>query len=92
MCSPDCAGHAGPWLLEGQDTLDIVAVDLLAGDGVDNGRLDTEEGEGGGAGLSRRDTTERCNDVRTGLSLPVSLIFVSVCFSFKCLTIRTSTT
>lgn len=38
------AGHAGPCLLKGQDTLDIVAMNLLAGDGVDDGGLNTEEG------------------------------------------------
>ena len=43
----DGAGHAGPCLLKGQDALDIVAVNLLAGDGVDDGGLNTEEGQRG---------------------------------------------
>jgi hypothetical protein len=30
MCSPDCACHTGPWLLECQDALHVVSVDLLA--------------------------------------------------------------
>jgi hypothetical protein len=71
--TPHSTGHAGPRLLEGQDTLDIVAKNLLAGDGVDNGRLDTEEGQGSTTGLGRSDTTERGDDVRAGFGLPVCL-------------------
>ena len=78
MCSPDCARHAGPRLLEGQNTLNIVAVNLLARDGVNDCRLDAKEGKGGGAGLSRCYTTKRCDDVRAGLSLPVCLPYVSI--------------
>lgn len=37
--------HAGPRLLEGKHTFDIVAVNLLARDGVDDDGLDAEEGE-----------------------------------------------
>lgn len=43
MCAPDCARQTWPWLLEGQHTLNIVSVDLLAGDRIDDRRLDTEE-------------------------------------------------
>ena len=63
MGTPHGAGHAGPRLLEGQNTLDIIADNLLSGDGVDNGRLDTEEGQGGTAGLGGGDTAERGDDM-----------------------------
>lgn len=39
----DGTRHAGPRLLEGEDALDVVAVDLLARNGVDDGRIDSEE-------------------------------------------------
>lgn len=71
--TPDGASHAGPGLLEGQYTLDVVATDLLTGDGVDDGGLDTEEGQRGTAGLGRSDTTQRSDHVRAGLGLPVGL-------------------
>jgi hypothetical protein len=45
VCSPDCAGHARPWLLESQDTLNIVSVNLLAGNWIDDRRFDTEKWE-----------------------------------------------
>jgi hypothetical protein len=45
VCSPDSAGHAGPWLSEGEHTLHVVAVDLLAGYRVDDGGVDAKEGE-----------------------------------------------
>ena len=73
MCSPDCASHARPWLLEGQNTLNIVSVNLLAGDGVDDRRLDTEEWEGGTAWLGGCNTSKRSDDVGSGLGLPVCL-------------------
>jgi hypothetical protein len=41
--SPDSTSHAGPGLLKGQNTLDIVTVNLFARNRVDEGRLDTEE-------------------------------------------------
>lgn len=71
--SPDGAGHAGPWLLECQDTLNIVAVDLLTGDGVDEGGLNAEEGQRAAAGLGGSDAGKRSESVRTGLGLPVGL-------------------
>lgn len=70
---PDGTGHAGPRVLDGEDTLDIVALELLAGNGVDDRRLDAEEGEGGGAGLGGGDAGERGDDVGTSLGLPVGL-------------------
>lgn len=65
--------HAGPCLLERQHSFDIVAVDLVTGHRVDNGRLDTKEGQRGATWLGRGHTAEWCNDVGTGLSLPVCL-------------------
>lgn len=73
MRGPDGAGHARPRLLDGQNTLNIVSVELPAGDGVDDNRLDTEEGEGSGSGLGGGNTGERGNDVGTSLGLPVCL-------------------
>jgi hypothetical protein len=48
-------------------------VDFLAGDGVDDRGLDTEEWEGGGAGFGRCDTGEGRDDVGAGFGLPVGL-------------------
>jgi hypothetical protein len=73
VCAPDGASHARPCLLEGQNTLDVVAVELLAGDGVDDCGFDTEEGKGRATGLGRGDTSEGGDDVRAGLCLPVCL-------------------
>lgn len=73
VCSPNSASHARPWLLKGKNTLDIVAVNLLARDGVDDCRFNTEEGERCGTRLRRRDTAKWCNDMRTSLGLPVCL-------------------
>lgn len=69
----DAAGHARPSLLEGQNSLNVVAVKLLARNRVDNGRLNAEEGQRSATGLGRRDTSQGSNDVGPGLSLPVSL-------------------
>lgn len=73
MGTPHGAGHAGPRLLEGQNTLDIVAKNLLSGDGVDNGRLNTKEGQRSTAGLGGGDTAERGDDIGASLGLPVCL-------------------
>jgi hypothetical protein len=73
VCTPDGTSHAGPCLLEGQNTLDVVAVKLFAGDGVDDCGFDTEEGKGSATGFGRGDTGEGSNDVRAGLCLPVCL-------------------
>jgi len=61
--TPHGAGHAGPRLLESQNTLDIIAKNLLSGDGVDNGRLDTEEGQRSTARLGGGNTAERGDDI-----------------------------
>ena len=45
VCSPDCASHTGPWLLESQDTLNIVSMNLFTGNWIDDRRLDTEKWE-----------------------------------------------
>jgi len=60
---PDGPGHAGPRLLEGQNTLDIVTMQLLARDRVDDGGVDTEEGERGTAGLGGGNTSKGSDDV-----------------------------
>jgi hypothetical protein len=71
--TPHGAGHTGPWLLEGKDTLDIIAKDFLSGDRVNNSGLNTEEGQRSTAGLGGGDTTKGSDNVGTGLSLPVCL-------------------
>ena len=43
VSTPDCSSHAWPRLLDGQNTFHVVSMDLLAGDGVDDGRFNTEE-------------------------------------------------
>jgi hypothetical protein len=73
VSAPDGAGHAGPRLLERQHALDIVAVDLLAGNRVDDRWLDAEEGEGGAARLSWGDAGQGSDDMGAGLRLPVRL-------------------
>ena len=73
VCTPDGTSHAGPCLLEGQNALDVVAVELLAGNRVDDCGLDAEEGKGSTTGLGRGDTSEGSDDVRAGLCLPVRL-------------------
>lgn len=72
--APHRAGHTGPRLLESQNTLDIVATNLLARDRVDDGGLNTEEGQGGATGLGRSHTTQGSDDVGSSFSLPVSLL------------------
>lgn len=74
MGTPDGTGHRGPGLLESEYTLDIVAIDLLTRDGVDNGGLNTEEGQRGTAGLGGGNTTQGSDDVGTSLGLPVGLL------------------
>ena len=85
--TPDSASHAGPGLSEGENTLNIVASDLLAGDWVNDGRIDAEEWEGGTARLGGGNTSERGDDVGADLGLPVGLILlavaISVCISGK---------
>ena len=73
VSTPDGAGHGWPGLLEGEHTLDVVALDLFAGYGVDNGGLDAEEGERCRARLGWGYTTHWRNDVGASLCLPVCL-------------------
>lgn len=73
MGTPHGPGHARPRLLESKNTLDIVARDLLAGDGVDDSGFNAEEGQGCTAWLGGSNSTEGSDDVRAGLSLPVGL-------------------
>lgn len=73
MGTPNCAGHTGPWLLEGENTLDVVTGDLLSGDRVNNSRLNSKEGQRRATRLGRSNTTQRSDDVGTSLGLPVGL-------------------
>ena len=73
MGAVNSASHAGPGLLECQNTLDVVAGQFLAGNRVDDGGLDTEERQRSTAGLGRSNTGKRCNDVGAGFRLPVGL-------------------
>jgi hypothetical protein len=74
-------------VLEGENSLNIVASDLLARDRVNDGRLNAEEWEGGTSWLGGGNTGERGDNVRAGLGLPVGLISlvvaISVCISGK---------
>jgi hypothetical protein len=67
------AQHAGPGLLKGKHAFNVVAVNLLARDGVDNDGLNAEEGERGATGLGRADSSQGGDDIGAGLSLPVCL-------------------
>jgi hypothetical protein len=78
VCSPDCAGHAGPWLLEGQNTLNVIAMNFLARHWVDDRGLDTEERKRSRSRLCGCYTAQGCDDVGTGLGLPVCLSKVSI--------------
>lgn len=66
-------GHAGPWLLEGEHAVDIVAMNLFAGDRVDDGGLDAKERQRGGSRLGWGDAGQGGNDVGARLRLPVRL-------------------
>lgn len=88
VCAPDCAGHAGPRLLESKHTLDIVTVNFFTGHGVDNGRLNAEERQRRRSRLCGSDTTQRCNDMRASLCLPVclfSLVMRSIFYRLRAL-------
>lgn len=67
------SGHARPWLLKGQHTLDVVSVNLVPRYRIDNDRLDAEKGERGAAGLGGSDARKRSDDVGARLGLPVCL-------------------
>ena len=73
VSTPDGSCHGRPCLLECQDTLDVVAVNLLARDRIDDGRLDTEERQRSTSRLGRSDSSKRRDDVGARLGLPVSL-------------------
>lgn len=73
VSAPDGTGHARPWLLESQHTLDVIAEDLLARHWVNDGRLNAEERQGRTARLRGRDTAQGSDHVRAGFGLPVSL-------------------
>jgi hypothetical protein len=74
--SPNGTGHRWPWLLDGKNTLDVVALDLLSGDRINDSWRDTEEWKGSGSWLGWGNTSEWGDDVGTGLGLPVSLNIV----------------
>jgi len=44
MSTPNGSSHARPWLLDGQNTLYIVAVDFFTGDWIDNRWFNAKEG------------------------------------------------
>lgn len=71
--APHGTGHARPGLLEGKHTLHIVASNLLTRDRVNDGGFNTKEGQRCTAGFRRGDTTQRSDNIRTRLSLPVGL-------------------
>lgn len=45
VAAVDSTSNAGPCLLEGEHTLDVVSVKLFSRDRVNDGRLNTEEGQ-----------------------------------------------
>ena len=77
MRTPDRPGHTGPWLLECQNTLNVVSVNFFARNRVDDRRLNTEEWKGGTTWLGGCYASKRSDNIGTGLCLPVRLIFIS---------------
>lgn len=73
MSTIDGTSHARPRLLKRQDTLNIVAVNLLARYGVDNSRLDAKEGKRCTAGLGGGNAGQGGDDVGARFCLPVCL-------------------
>jgi hypothetical protein len=69
----DCSGNRRPGLADSEDTLNIVALNLLTRHGVNDDKVNAKEGEGGGTRLHGDDTGKRSNNVRAGLSLPVGI-------------------
>lgn len=63
VSTPDGTSHAGPWLFDSQDTLDVVSGNLGARDGIDNSGLDAKEGKRCTARLGRSNTTQWGDDV-----------------------------
>ena len=76
VCTPHCASHAWPWFPECENTFHIITWDFFAGNGIDDDGVDAEERKGRAAGLCWRNTSERCDDMRASLSLPVSLFML----------------
>lgn len=77
VCAPDGTSHTWPWLLERKNTLDIISMDLLAGDRVDDRRFNAKEWQRSRSRLGRGNTGKRSDNVGSGLGLPVCLILVS---------------
>lgn len=73
MGAPNCACHRWPWLLESQNTFNVIPMNLFARNRIDNRRLDTEKGKWGRTWFRWGDSTKRCNDMRAGFCLPVCL-------------------
>lgn len=63
VSTPDGTSHAGPWLFDSQDTLDIVSGNLCARYGIDNSGLDAKEGKRCTARLGRSNTAQWSDDV-----------------------------
>lgn len=72
--APHSAGHAWERLLDGENAFNIIALEFFARDGVDNGGLDTEEGQGSTTRFRRGDSCERGDDVGASFRLPVGLL------------------
>ena len=73
MCAPDGASHAGPWLFDGQNALDIVAKYLFTGNRVDDGRLNSKEWQRRTSRFCRSDPAKGRYNMGASLGLPVSL-------------------
>ena len=73
MIFVDSASDRRPRRFEDNNTFDVIAFRFLARNGIKNGRLNTEEEDSRGGGLSFDSTRERCDDGRPSFRLPVSV-------------------
>ena len=72
MVFVDSEGNGWPRRLEDKNTFNVITFQLLACNGIKNGRLNAEEGSRG-AGLGIDSTREQWNDNRPSFRLPASV-------------------
>lgn len=73
VVSVDCASNGRPGLLDGQDTRDVVALEFLTGDGVEDGDVDSKEGDGCRSGLCGDGSRKRGDNMAASFGLPVGV-------------------
>ena len=71
MILPDGSGNRWPGGLDGEHTVYAVTLELLAGVGIKDRGLNSQERHRGGTGFGRDSTREGSDDDRSRLGLPV---------------------